>query len=346
MTIKPDLLAAIGDTPLIKLKRASEVTGCTILGKAEFMNPGQSVKDRPARQIILAAEQRGELKPGGLVVESTAGNTGIGLAVVASARGYRTLILIPNTQSQEKKDMLRLAGAELIEVPAVAYANPNNYQHIARRIAEKLRKSESNGVLFADQWNNLDNRKAHYVSTGPEIWEQTDGTVDGFICAIGTGGTIAGAATFLRERKKDIVIGVADPRGAAMYNLYTTGEAKMSPGGSISEGIGLGRVTPVIKDMKIDNAYLIPDEEAIPLIYDLLQHEGLCMGGSTAINLAGAVRLAKDLGPGKTIVTVLCDYGNRYQSKLFNPDFMRAKNLPVPEWLEKRTELDIPFVKK
>jgi cysteine synthase A len=346
MTILKDVVAAIGNTPLIKLKRASEATGCTILGKAEFMNPGQSVKDRPGKQMILEAEQRGELKPGGLVVEGTAGNTGIGLAVVASARGYRTVIVIPETQSQEKKDMLRLCGAELVEVPALPYSDPNNYQHVARRLADQLRKSEPNGVLFADQWNNLDNPKAHYVSTGPEIWEQTGGKIDGFICSIGTGGTIAGASAFLREKKKDIVIGVADPRGAAMYSLFTTGEAKMSPGSSISEGIGLGRVTPVIKDLKVDHAYLIPDEEAIPLIYDLLEHEGLCMGGSTAINIAGAIRLAKELGPGKTIVTVLADYGNRYQSKLFNPDFMRSKNLPVPEWLEKRTKIEIPFEKK
>jgi cysteine synthase A len=346
MTIYKDVVEAIGNTPLIKLKQLSELTGCEIYGKAEFMNPGQSVKDRPGKQMILEAEKRGDLKPGGLVVEGTAGNTGIGLAVVASARGYRTIIVIPDTQSQEKKDMLRLCGAELVEVPQLPYSDPNSYQHVARRLAEQMRKTEPNGVLFADQWNNLDNPKAHYVSTGPEIWEQTGGNIDGFICSVGTGGTLAGTSAFLREKKKDIVIGVADPHGAAMYNLYTTGEAKMSPGGSISEGIGLGRVTPVIKDMKIDHAYLIPDEEAIPLIYDLLQHEGLCMGGSTAINLAGAVRLAKELGPGKTIVTILADYGNRYQSKLFNPDFMRSKNLPVPEWLEKRTKIDIPFEKK
>src|SRR6201991_2501483 len=259
MTFNNDVVEAIGNTPLIKLKRASEMTGCTILGKAEFMNPGQSVKDRPGKQMILEAEKRGDLKTGGLVVEGTAGNTGIGLAVVAAARGYRTLIVIPNTQSQEKKDMLRLAGAELIEVPALPYSNPDNYQHIARRLADKLRKTENNGVLFADQWNNRDNRLAHYVSTGPEIWEQTDGKVDGFICSVGTGGTIAGTSTYLREKKKDIVIGVADPRGAAMYNLFAHGEAKASEGGSITEGIGLGRVTPIISDIKVDKAYLIPD---------------------------------------------------------------------------------------
>ena len=345
MQINDGIVEAIGNTPLIMLKRASEQTGCTILGKAEFMNPGQSVKDRAARQMILEAERRGELKPGGLVVESTAGNTGIGLALVANARGYRTLIVIPQTQSQEKKDMLRLCGADLIEVPAVPYSNPNNYQHIGRRLAEELRTSEPNGVLFADQWNNLDNRKAHFVSTGPEIWQQTNGNVDGFICAIGTGGTVAGVSTFLREKKKDIVIGIADPRGAAMYNLFAHGEAKASEGGSITEGIGLGRVTALIEDLKVDNPYLIPDEEAVPVIFDLLEHEGLCMGGSTGVNVAGAIRLAKDMGPGHTIVTVLADYGSRYQSKLFNPQFLREKRLPVPDWLERRSELNIPFVK-
>jgi len=345
MQIYDGIVEAIGNTPLIKLRRISEATGCTILGKAEFMNPGQSVKDRPARQMILEAEKRGEIKPGGLVVEGTAGNTGIGLALVANARGYRTLIVIPETQSQEKKDMLRLCGAELVEVPAVPYSNPNNYQHIARRIADDLRKREPNGVLYADQWNNLDNRKAHYVSTGPEIWEETQGRVDGFICAIGTGGTVAGVASYLREKKADIVIGVADPRGAAMYDLFTRGEAKASEGGSITEGIGLGRVTPIIQNMKVDHAYLIPDEEAVPAIFDLLQYEGLCMGGSTGINVAGAVRLARDMGPGHTIVTVLADYGTRYQSKLFDPAFLRSKGLPVPPWLERKSGVVIPFQK-
>src|SRR4051794_34548414 len=284
MQVRNGIVEAIGNTPLIKLMRASAATGCTILGKAEFMNPGQSVKDRPARQMILEAEKRGELKPGGLVVEATAGNTGIGLALVANARGYRTLIVIPETQSQEKKDTLRLCGAELVEVPAVPYANPNNYQHVGRRMADELRKTEPNGVLFADQWNNLDNRKAHYVSTGPEIWEETQGQVDGFICAIGTGGTIAGVSSYLREKKKDLVIGVADPRGAAMYDLFTRGEAKASEGGSITEGIGLGRVTPIIADITADRAYLIPDEEAVPIVFDLLRQEGLCLGGSSGIN--------------------------------------------------------------
>jgi len=345
MNIHKDVVAAIGNTPLIKLKRASEQTGCTILGKAEFMNPGQSVKDRAGKWMILEAEKRGDLRPGGLVVEATAGNTGIGLAVVASARGYRTLIVIPETQSQEKKDMLRLCGAELVEVPALPYANANNYQHIGKRLAERLRESEPNGVLFADQWNNLDNPKAHYESTGPEIWQQTDGGIDGFICSVGTGGTLAGASVFLKEKNKSIVIGCADPRGAAMYELFKHGEAKSTPGGSITEGIGLGRVTPIIKQARVDQAYLIPDEEAVPVIYELLEHEGLCLGGSTGINVAGAIRLARELGPGKTIVTILCDSGNRYQSKLFNPQFMRSKNLPVPQWLERHSKIDVPFEK-
>src|SRR5690348_9336286 len=346
MQIRNGTIDAIGHTPLIKLKRASEATGCTILGKAEFMNPGGSVKDRAGRQMILEAEKRGELRPGGLVVEATAGNTGIGLALVANARGYRTLIVMPDTQSQEKKDMLRLCGADLVEVPAAPYSNPNNYQHVGRRLAEQLKKSERNGVIFADQWNNLDNRKAHYVSTGPEIWEETGGQIDGFICAIGTGGTISGTATFLREKKKDIMIGVADPRGAAMYHLFKDGQAKATEGGSITEGIGLGRVTPIIEGLKVDKAYLIPDDEALPLIFDLLEHEGLCLGGSSGINIAGAIRLAKDLGPGKTVVTILADSGSRYQSKLFNPDFLRSKKLPVPTWLEKKSNIEIPFEKK
>ncbi|HWM80659.1 MAG TPA: cysteine synthase A [Pseudolabrys sp.] len=343
MHIRDDVVDAIGNTPLIRLRHASEITGCTILGKAEFMNPGQSVKDRAGRQMILEAEKRGELKPGGLVVESTAGNTGIGLAVVASARGYRTVIVIPETQSREKKDTLRLFGAELVEVPALPFSNPNNYQHVGRRLADELRKTEQNGVIFADQWNNLDNRKAHYVSTGPEIWEQTNGKVDGFICSIGTGGTIAGASTFLREKKKDIVIGVADPYGAAMYNYFDHGEVKATEGGSVTEGIGLGRVTPIIADIKVDHAYLIPDSEAVPLLFDLLEHEGLCLGGSSGINVAGAIRLAKQLGPGHTIVTILCDYGTRYQSKLYDPAFLRSKNLPVPAWLERKSALKPPF---
>ncbi|HEY6257500.1 MAG TPA: cysteine synthase A [Xanthobacteraceae bacterium] len=343
MQTRNGLIEAIGNTPLIELKRASAATGCTILGKAEFMNPGQSVKDRTALQIIVEAEKRGDIKPGGLVVEATAGNTGIGLALVANARGYRTLIVIPQTQSQEKKDMLRLAGAELVEVPAVPYSDRNNYQHIGARLARTLRAREPNGVLFADQWNNLDNCKAHYVSTGPEIWQQTDGRVDAFICAIGTGGTLAGVSRYLREKKPDIVIGVADPKGAAMYNWFAHGEAKVSDGSSITEGIGLGRVTAIVERIKADKAYLIPDEEAAPLIFDLLEHEGLCLGGSTGINVAGAIRLARDLGPGKTIVTILADSGNRYQSKLFNPDFLRQKGLPVPPWLTRQSKVKVPY---
>jgi len=343
MQVQNGIVEAIGNTPLIKLRRASEATGCTILGKAEFMNPGQSVKDRPARQIILEAEKRGDIRSGGLVVEGTAGNTGIGLALVANARGYRTLIVIPNTQSQEKKDMLRIAGAELIEVPAAPYSNPNNYQHIARRLAEQLRQGEPNGVLYADQWNNLDNRLAHYLSTGPEIWRQTDGKVDGFVCAVGTGGTLAGVSRYLREKKKDVVIGCADPRGAAMYELFAHGTAKASPGNSITEGIGLGRVTPIIDGLKVEKPYIIPDDEAVPFIFDLLEHEGLCLGGSSGINIAGAVRLAKDLGRGHTIVTILADYGTRYQSKLFNPEFLREKKLPGPEWLQRKPNIKIPY---
>jgi cysteine synthase A len=345
MTINNDVVDAIGNTPLIKLKQASEVTGCTILGKAEFMNPGQSVKDRAGKWMILEAEKRGDLKPGGLVVESTAGNTGIGLAVVASARGYRTLIVIPETQSQEKKDTLRLSGAELIEVPALPYSNPDNYQHIGRRLADRLRKSEPNGVLFADQWNNLDNPKAHYESTGPEIWEQTGGKLDGFVCSVGSGGTLAGISRYLKEKNKNIVIACADPHGAAMYEWFKHGKAKSTPGGSITEGIGLGRVTPIIETTKVDDAFLIPDEEAVLIIYELLEHEGLCVGGSTGINVAGAIRLARQLGPGHTVATVLCDSGYRSQSKLFNPDFMRSKDLPVPAWLGKRSKIDVPFEK-
>ena len=333
MNIKKGLVDAIGNTPLIRLNKLSEATGCEILGKAEFLNPGQSVKDRPARHMILEAEKRGDLKPGGLIVEGTAGNTGIGIALVANARGYRTTIVIPETQSQEKKDMLRLCGAKLVEVPALPYSDPNNYQHIARRMAEELAASEPNGVLFADQWNNLDNRRAHYHSTGPEIWEQTGGKIDGFICAVGTGGTLAGTSTFLREKNPNIVVGCADPKGAAMYHLFKDGEAKATEGGSITEGIGLGRVTAIIEDLKVDQPYSIDDQEAVPLIFDLIKDEGLVLGGSSGINVAGAVRLAKELGPGKTIVTILCDIGTRYTSKLFNREFLKSKDLPVPDFL-------------
>ena len=343
MQLRNGIIEAIGNTPLIKLERVSAATGCTILGKAEFMNPGQSVKDRTARQIVLEAENRGEIRPGGLVVEGTAGNTGIGLALVGNARGHHTIIVIPDTQSQEKKDMLRLCGAELIEVPAVPYSNPNNYQHVARRLAEQLRQHEPNGVLYANQWNNLDNLLAHYLTTGPEIWQQTDGKINGFICAIGTGGTLAGTAKYLREKKKDVVIGCADPHGAAMYELFAHGVAKASPGNSITEGIGLGRVTPIIEELKVEKPYLIPDEEAVAIIFDLLEHEGLCVGGSSGINVAGAVRLAKELGPGHVIVTILADYGTRSQSKLFNPQFLREKKLPVPAWLERQSQIKVPY---
>ena len=339
------VIEAIGNTPLIKLERVSAATGCTILGKAEFMNPGQSVKDRAALFIIQDAVKKGTLKPGGVIVEGTAGNTGIGLALVANALGFRTVIVIPETQSQEKKDMLRLCGAELVEVPALPYSNPNNYQHVGRRLADQLRKSEPNGVLFADQWNNLDNAKAHYDSTGPEIWEQTGGKVDAFICAVGTGGTLAGTTRYLKEKNKNITTACADPHGFAMYELFKHGKAKSTPGDSITEGIGLGRVTPIIETAEVDTAFLVSDEEAVNVIYELLEHEGLCLGGSSGINVAGAIQLAKQLGPGHTIVTILCDSGNRYQSKLFNPAFMRSKNLPVPEWLEKRSNIELPFEK-
>lgn len=335
MDIRKDFVATVGNTPLIRLNGPSDETGCEILGKAEFLNPGGSVKDRPALSIIQDAEARGILKPGGLIVESTAGNTGIGLALVANARGYRTRIVIPETQSQEKKDMLRLCGAELIEVPAKPYSDPDNYQHIGRRMADELAASgaEENGVIFADQWNNLANRKAHYTTTGPEIWDQTDGKVDGFICAIGTGGTIAGTSLYLKEKNKDITIGVADPFGAAMYSYFTDGTFQAS-GDSITEGIGLGRETDMIKDITVDKAYQIPDEDALRYIYSLLKDEGLCLGTSSGTNIAGAVRLAKDLGPGHTIVTVLCDHGTRYMGKLFNIPFLKEKGLPYPDWLE------------
>lgn len=336
--IRNGLVDSIGNTPLIRLKRASEETGCEILGKAEFLNPGQSVKDRAALGIIQDAVARGELKPGGVIVEGTAGNTGIGLALVAAPLGFRTVIVIPETQSQEKKDMLRLAGATLVEVPAVAYANPNNYVKVSGRLAEALAKTEPNGAIWANQFDNVANRQAHIDTTGPEIWEQTRGKVDGFICAVGTGGTLAGIGIALKERNKDIKIGLADPMGAALYSYYTTGELK-AEGSSITEGIGQGRITANLVDAPVDAAFQIPDEEALPVVFDLLEHEGLCLGGSSGINVAGAIRLAKQLGPGHTIVTILCDYGTRYQSKLFNPEFLRSKNLPVPAWLERKTEV-------
>ncbi|MBX3507635.1 cysteine synthase A [Parvibaculum sp.] len=332
MDIKNGLVDSIGNTPMIRLKRASEETGCEILGKAEFLNPGQSVKDRAALYIINDAVKRGDLKPGGVIVEGTAGNTGIGLALVGNALGFRSVIVIPETQSQEKKDMLRLCGAELIEVPAVPYKDPNNYVKYSGRLAEELAAKEPNGAIWANQFDNVANRQAHIETTGPEIWKQTDGKVDGFICAVGTGGTLAGTGMALKERNRNIQIGLADPMGAALYHYYKHGELK-AEGTSITEGIGQGRITANLVDAPIDQAYQIPDEEALPIVFDLLKHEGLCLGGSSGINVAGAIRLAKEMGPGHTIVTVLCDYGTRYQSKLFNPAFLREKNLPAPDWL-------------
>jgi cysteine synthase A len=343
MDVKPTIVDAIGNTPLVRLRRASALTGSEIYGKAEFMNPGQSIKDRAAKQMILAAEKAGKLAPGGVIVEGTAGNTGIGLALVARARGYRAVIVIPDTQSQEKKDALRLAGAALIEVPAKPYSDPDNYQHVARRLAEHLAKSEPKGVLFADQWNNLENRNAHYLTTGPEIWRQTDGKVDAFVASVGTGGTLAGTAAALRDKSGDVVIACADPEGAAMASYFATGAAQVSPGSSITEGIGLGRSTPIVGDLRVDHAWTIPDSEAIPLLFEVAEHEGLVLGGSSAINIAGAIRLAKELGPGRTIVTILADYGTRYQSKLYNPDFLKAHNLPVPAWLTARPDITVPF---
>ena len=330
--IRENLLETIGHTPLIRLRRASEETGCTILGKAEFMNPGGSVKDRAAKSIVLDAEKRKLLQAGGLIVEGTAGNTGIGLALVGNVLGYRTLIVIPETQSQEKKDMLRLSGAEMKEVPAVPYRDPQNYIKISGRLAEELDRSDSKGAVWANQFDNVANRQAHYDTTGPEIWDQTEGKVDAFICAVGTGGTLAGTGAFLKEKNPQIQIGLADPMGAALYSYYANGELS-SWGDSITEGIGQGRITANLEDTVVDHPFQIPDEEAVPVCFSLLREEGLCLGGSSGINVAGAIRLAKELGPGKTIVTLLCDSGTRYQSKLFNPDFLRSKNLPIPDWL-------------
>ncbi len=331
--IRSDFLDAVGNTPLIKLRKASELTGCNILGKAEFMNPGGSVKDRAAKAIVLDAEARGLLRPGGVIVEGTAGNTGIGLALVANSLGYRTVIVIPDTQSQEKKDMLRLCGADLREVPAVPYRDENNYVKFSGRLAEKLAKTEANGAIWANQFDNVANRKGHYENTGPEIFEQTNGKVDAFICSVGTGGTLAGTGMALKERNPEIIISLADPLGAALHSFYTIGELS-SWGGSITEGIGQGRITANLKDAPVDQSFQIPDEEALTICFDLLKEEGLCLGGSSGINVAGAIRLAQELGPGKTIVTILCDSGVRYQSKLFNPVFLREKGLPVPEWME------------
>ncbi|MFS8181797.1 cysteine synthase A [Pseudovibrio denitrificans] len=342
MDTRASAIEAIGNTPLIRLKGPSERTGCEILGKAEFMNPGQSVKDRAALFIIRDAVKRGTLKPGGIIVEGTAGNTGIGLALVGNALGYRSVIVIPETQSQEKKDMLRIAGAELIEVPAVPYKNPNNYIKVSQRIAEELNKTHPQGAIWANQFDNVANRQGHIETTAQEIWQQTDGKVDGFICAVGTGGTLAGTGIGLKEKNPNIKIGLADPHGAALYNYYAHGELK-SEGSSISEGIGQGRITANLEDAPIDIPYRISDEEGLLINFELLQNEGLCLGGSSGINVAGAIRLAKELGPGHTIVTVLCDYGTRYQGKMFNPTFLREKGLPVPEWMERKSDIAIPF---
>jgi len=339
MTVYEDLASAIGNTPLIKLRKASEMTGCNILGKAEFMNPGQSVKDRAALFIIKDAVARGALKPGGTIVEGTAGNTGIGLALVGASMGFKTVIVIPETQSQEKKDMLRLAGATLVEVPAAPYRNPNNYVRYSGRLAAKLAQTEPNGAIWANQFDNVANRQAHVETTGPEVWAQTDGKVDGFICAAGSGGTVAGMGEYLQPR--GVKVGLADPEGAALHSFYTTGELA-SQGGSITEGIGQGRITANLEGFTPDESHQIPDAEALPYVFDLLRDEGLVLGGSSGINIAGAVRMARGMGPGHTVVTILCDYGTRYQSKLFNPDFLRSKGFDVPAWLEETP--DIPTV--
>ncbi len=338
-----DVVGAIGRTPLIRLRAASEATGCTILGKAEFMNPGGSVKDRAALAIVGDAIARGALRPGGVIVEGTAGNTGIGIAMVAGALGYRSVIVIPDTQSQEKKDMLRMAGAELIEVPAVPYANPNNYVRYSGRLAEALDKAEPGGAVWANQFDNVANRRGHYETTGPEIWDALDGKLDGFVSAVGTGGTLAGAGMALKDRNRDIRIALADPMGSALYSYYTAGALEAS-GSSITEGIGQGRVTANLEGAPVDCAYRIPDEEALPIVFDLTIREGLLLGGSSGVNIAGAIRLARDLGPGHTIVTLLCDSGARYASKLFNPAFLREKNLAVPDWLEAKGRAPEVFV--
>ncbi|MBI4206987.1 MAG: cysteine synthase A [Betaproteobacteria bacterium] len=341
MEVHANSIEAIGRTPLIRLRRASELTGCEILGKAEFLNPGGSVKDRAALFIIKDAEERGLLRPGGVIVEGTAGNTGIGLALVANARGYRTVIVIPDTQSQEKKDALRQYGADLREVPAVPYANPNNYVKVSGRLAEEIARQDSAGAIWANQFDNVANRRAHFETTGPEIWEQTAGKVDAFICAVGTGGTLAGVGMFLKQRNPKIAIGIADPLGASLYHWYKHGELK-AEGSSITEGIGQSRITKNLEGAPVDEAFQIPDDEALPVVFDLLQHEGMLMGTSTGINVAGAIQLARHMGPGHTIVTVLADGGQRYASRLFNPEFLRSRNLPVPGWLEGRSAVPVP----
>ncbi len=342
MAVFPSVIEAIGNTPLIRLRRASDETGCTILGKAEFLNPGQSVKDRAALYIVQDAIAKGQLRPGGTIVEGTAGNTGIGLALVASALGYKTVIVIPDTQSEEKKDALRLAGATLVEVPAVPYKDPNNYVKLSGRLAMQIAAEEPNGAIWANQFDNVANRQAHIDTTGPEIWDQTGGKVDGFVCAVGSGGTLAGVGMALKKRNPAIQIGLADPLGAALYSWYTAGVLK-AEGSSITEGIGQGRITANLEGAPVDRAYQITDTEALEIVFDLAEHEGLILGGSSGINIAGAMRLARELGPGHTIVTILCDYGTRYQSKLFNPAFLRDKGLPVPEWLERPVDIAVPF---
>ncbi|MEP2642350.1 MULTISPECIES: cysteine synthase A [Roseobacteraceae] len=341
MHVASDLAAAVGNTPLIRLKQASEATGCEILGKAEFMNPGQSVKDRAALFIIQDAIKKGLLRPGGTIVEGTAGNTGIGLALVGASMGFKTVIVIPETQSQEKKDMLRLAGAELVQVPAAPYRNPNNFVRYSERLAQQLARTTNEGVIWANQFDNVANRQAHIDTTAPEIWDQTDGKVDGFICAVGSGGTLAGVSAVLQP--KGVKIGLADPDGASLHNFYTKGVLEMSEGSSINEGIGQIRITKNLEGFTPDFSYNIHDAEALPVVFDLLQHEGLCLGGSSGVNIAGAIRMARDMGPGHTIVTILCDYGTRYQSKLFNPEFLKDKGLPVPGWLD-RAPASIPGV--
>jgi cysteine synthase len=334
MQIRNDFIETIGHTPLVKLKRASELTGCTILGKAEFLNPGGSVKDRAAWGIVKDAEERGALQPGGVIVEGTAGNTGIGLALVANARGYRTVIVIPETQSQEKKDMLTLCGADLRQVPAAPYSNPGNYVHFSERLAKEIAASDEKGAIWANQFDNVANRRVHHETTGPEIWDQTDGKVDAFTCSVGTGGTLAGIGLALKERNKNVKIYCADPMGASLYNFYEHGTLK-AEGNSITEGIGQSRITKNLEGAPIDGAFQITDEEALPVLFDLVTEEGLILGGSSAINIVGAMRAAKKLGPGHIIVTILADYGTRYQSKLYNPEFLRSKHLPVPAWLDK-----------
>ena len=345
MPIRNSVLDVIGNTPLIRLRHASETTGCEVLGKAEFLNPGQSVKDRAALWIVREAERRGALRPGGTIVEGTAGNTGIGLTLVAQALGYRSVIVIPETQSEEKKEALRLGGATLIEVPAVPYRDPNNYVKVSGRLAEKLAAEDPNGAIWANQFDNVANRQAHIEATGPEIWEATGGKIDGFVCAVGTGGTLAGVGMFLKERNDKIRIGLADVPGAALYSYYTTGELK-SEGSSITEGIGQGRITANLEGAPVDFTCFVPDAESVACVFDMVEHEGLVLGGSSGVNVAGAIRLAKELGPGHRIVTVLCDYGNRYASKLFNPEFLRSKDLPVPRWIEAKSNIAIPFEAK